>query len=258
MKINLKLKVKLLIGILAVALAPFAAARADDTTEVFEPGLSDLEGYYSQDRDQQYGYEWVVGYGVNDRISLTWAYGVTQGQEVIVPSYSAGLFINVLDNLVALDLMAGMGYEELPRDEGDDPNSYSVMTEITVPNEIVVPYTRFGYEWVDIDSTAAGYPITAGLLFPVYDGVELITGYDWFQYEDNDIREERSASVGLNILLTDEFELISEYRQTLDTEEDKWNSSVTVGFILTMEKIGKATSLRRNQIVSSRFNPEFR
>lgn len=231
----------LVTGFLALMLSGFPAG-ADDTTEAFELGLSNLEGYFIQEQERDLSHEWVIGYGVTDRFSIGLGYQTSPGEKRVVPSYSAEAFYTVWNEVVEWDLMAGAGLEDPPHEEGEDLHSYWLTSEVSLPTALAVPYARLGYEYAYEDGEIY-YPMTAGIVLPFYRGAELIFGHDWFYRENENGPYWSSWSVGLNAPLTDEFELITEYRESGETGSDDRVRSVSAGFILTMASIGDITSL---------------
>jgi len=215
-------------------------ARADDTIEVFDPGLSDFEAFFPREQERELEEEWVLGYGITPRLSALITYNNLHGYGMTVPTYGGGFIYTPVDSVVSWDIIGSAGYEDAPSGE-DDARIYVIMSELSGGPGPLVLFGRAGCELVDSGESEWDYLLTGGAAYRPVPEIELIGSYDY--YTRGVFAHDQSWSAGINAMLTDDFELLTEYRQSFEIESDKWVEAYTVGFILTMEKLGSMTAV---------------
>lgn len=225
-----------------------------DTTECFAPGIiTDLEGYYGYGWDKDgkaHGVEFVIGGGVADNFSYLFSAGFgkivpDEGDSISVTGgFGAGLIWTPYEkeNLMAIDILPAFTFE--PNDVSDDmksvkPNftgfSYGVAVELNLMiSPMIQPYFAFGYtayknteEIADdeYDDSPAEYPLTIGAMMPASKTIEMLVQLDWTMNEDSNkwAENERSVALGVNILLKDNLELITEIGKSFMIEDEDGN-----------------------------------
>ncbi len=127
-------------------------------------------------------------------------------------SYGASIEVNITSFSMFQPYFAGgfINYRnttELDNVEYDDP----VLTELMKSEE----FADDPYE----------IPLTIGFMMPVKDGVEFLAQLDWSLNEDTKKWKEtdRSAAIGLNVMLIDNLELILEWSKGLIVEDNDGN-----------------------------------
>lgn len=228
-----------LFGLFLTVLALFPrSAPAADTTEPFAPGLSDLEIYVTHGGRETGYHSLLVGYGITER----WSIGVAWDRELLSDEPNAdgvGGFIlgTFWHRVVEADLIAQAVYN-YPDEAGD----YLAGLELSVPNDYLVPYSRLGAAFAHPDHDLPGYSAMAGLSWPLHDRIELLVESEWIW--PGPAAPDWELALGLNLMLTDDLELITEIRRCDPGEKvDPVVYQGTVGIIATMEWLGEKTKI---------------
>jgi len=228
-----------LFGILGVMLAALLAGprpvQAADTTEPFLPGLSDFEMYATAGERDAWAHSFLLGYGVKERLSV----GLTWDRELVVEENADALGGFLLwtfwNRKVDADLIGQYVYN-FP----DEAGYYLPGAEISLPNDYLVPYSRLGAAFAHPDYGQPGYSALAGLSWPVMDRVEVLAESEW-EWESPGAPEWELA-LGLNLMLAENLELITEVRRCdPDAEPVTWEG--TLGIIATLEWLGEKTQI---------------
>ena len=195
---------------------PHPDAMALDTSEVFAPGLSDIEVYYRNRGGQNHIITNIVGYGAsrwwNPYVSFELNF---ENQKT---TYTLGLanFSTVYSADIDVDISVGLvtQFKSFILEIG---------TEVTYPMKVVVPYFQSVLTRPFHPNTDLNFRINAGALFKLKSGHELLAQVSVVHVQ----KTVAGYAAGYNVQLSKLMELITEigYRSVLYGE---------IGFIWTL------------------------
>lgn len=234
---------------------------AIDTTECFSPGIAtDFEAYYSYGWNKEgkaHGLDLLIGGGIMETLSLYISGALSKdipdrGDSV---TCTGGIGTGILwtpyenENLISVDIMPALNFE--PNDVDNDGKSvkpdfkgisFCCAVEINfLIIEIFQPYIVLGYTNYrknvetgpgEFESSCDEYPLAAGFMIPVREGIEVLSQIDWMMNEDskNWSENERSISAGMNIMLNDNLEITTEIRRSLRIEGENNDTDIPSGW----------------------------
>ncbi len=250
----MKEKLFTIMTVCALSILMTSTSYSIDTTETFAPGaLTDYEAYYAygwDDSSSAHGLEFLIGGGFTESLSylVTFGYAQETPDEGDAVSVYGGLGLGLIwivmadENALALDILPALTFE--PNDVNDEgtsvkPNfqglSYGAAVELNIMySPVVQPYIIAGYTAYK-DTAEVGddeyeddpyeIPLTFGVMVPVKEGMEVLAQLDWTLNEDTTAWAEtdRSVSIGFNMMLTDNLELITEVGMGLAVEDEDGN-----------------------------------
>ncbi len=255
-EITMKEKLFAIMAACTLCLLMTSTSYSIDTTETFAPGaVTDYEGYYAygwDDSNSAHGLEFLIGGGFTETFSYLVTFGYAQetpdeGDSVSVyGGLGLGLIWTVIDNenALALDILPALTFE--PNDVNDEgtsvkPNfqglSYGAAVELNIMySSVIQPYIIAGYTGYK-DTAEVGddeyeddpydLPLKLGIMVPLGEGMELLAQLDWTLNEDTKawVETDRSISLGFNMMLTDNLELITEIGMGLKVEDENGNEA---------------------------------
>jgi hypothetical protein len=242
-----------------VALALHAhpgGAWALDTTEAFGLGLSDAEAYLGYDglgrtqSSRELSNEFVLGYGLSDRVALRWGVGFAAEQSYFAgeKNLTLGFFSEVgdrthfdldfmLDLVASGDALGDLRFApavEVNYDRDPDMSSWGIYLR-TGPSvswqwEEVGPCTRNRRNLID-------YAVNPGAYLRLSPRYELLVEYDLFLPLGKRREPDETTQVvglGLNIQVSEGLELISQVQRDFPRGGERPRGGVVIGFIVTL------------------------
>ena len=113
---------------------------------------------------------------------------------------------------------------------------------------MVQPYILAGYTAYkkteetapdEFEDSPEEYPLTFGTMIAIKEGIELLAQLDWVLNKDTKkwAETDKSVAVGLNIMLNDNLELITEFGRSLKTEDEDGNEVSPAGWAISVGAI---------------------
>jgi len=239
-------------------------ASALDTTESFSPGiLTEFEGYYICDWEYETinrSEEFLLGGGITEKFSyyVTFAFGQEDEEHSSTIKTIGGIGLGLVWTAVeinknfAIDLLPFFSFESNKISDDQKtvkPNfkgfSYGGSIEFNcMMLEIIQPYFLAGYTNYHNSSQGSDnnyyddpfeFPLSAGILFKIKEGVDVLAQLDWTPSEDNKkwVETNRSVVIGLNVMLSENLEIILDYWDDHLIHTHK-NWGIGVGAILAL------------------------
>ena len=226
--------------VVATTLMLVSSSFALDTTEPFDKGVSDIESYLSASGVKSnsdatsLGYEMVIGAGITDKFGALVSFDAGSGKaqesdNVFMNGWSEfglGLLLNAVDQEVfKLDFMT----------------NYSSAGEINIATELNFDFTpKFGLQ-LSADETFSdgGTDIlyTTGLAPMLYwtlnENNQILFATD-FSIPSVGDAEVGSATLGYNVVLNDNIELITEVGIDIPQDDEEASASFSIGFVGTL------------------------
>ncbi|GEM_PF-5265875 len=218
----MKLKSLVLVSIFVL----YAQLFGIDTTEVFEPGLSDIEYAVSWNSlSKLFGNEFLIGYGFKNSVCIGLSCAADDSD-----THSAGVSViyTCIDNVFSLDIISGYT-KKLAVSDG----KYALGSEAAYRiHNHYTPYTRIT---AAADTTLKSYSGTIDLGFSAIlnDKTESLLEYT-LESTGNKNKLASSIAVGLNIVLTDTIEMVDEIRYFSSPDNTINPISITIGIIATV------------------------
>lgn len=232
-----------------------------DTTECFTPGIAtDFEAYYSYGWNKDgkaHGFDFLIGGGFTETLSYYIAGAFSKdvpdsGDSFTnIGGFGTGLFWTPYEKgkFISIDILPLLFFE--PNDVADDGKSakpdfngmsFGCAVEINfMMIEKFQPYLVIGYTGYrndvetapdEFESSCDEYPIAAGFMIPAAEGKEILGQIDWCISEDTKkwAECERSLSLGVNVMLNDNLELITELSRSLEIEDENGETESPSGW----------------------------
>jgi opacity protein-like surface antigen len=258
MSIKLKNIITFVITVLFLSISQVYAV---DTTECFAPGIAtDFEAYYSYGWNKDgkaHGFDFLIGGGFTETLSYYIAGAFSKdvpdsGDSFTnIGGFGIGLFWTPYEKekFISIDILPLLFFE--PNDVADDGKSakpdfkgmsFSCAAEINfIMMEKFQPYIIIGYAGYrndvettpdEFESSPDEFPIAAGFMIPAAEGIEVLGQIDWLMNEDSKkwTENERSFTVGVNIMLKDNLELITELSRSLEIIDENGETESPAGW----------------------------
>ncbi|MBN2039391.1 MAG: hypothetical protein JW864_05080 [Spirochaetes bacterium] len=252
---------KTITAIIFTLLTLCAPAFAIDTTECYSPGIvTHLEAYYNfdwNDEEKTHETELVIGGGILCNLSylLTAEFSKIAPDEGISTTVTGGFGAGLIwtpyekENLFSVDILPAFTFE--PNDVSDDMKSvkpdfkgfsYGISAELNITTSpMIQPYFILGYTGYknneeiapdEYDDSPAEYPLTIGTSMPATERLEMLVQLEWIMNEDTAVfyRNERYLTLGLNFMLKDNIELLTEINKNYRVKDKSGNEATPEGW----------------------------
>lgn len=227
---------KYVIGSCLISMMAYSSIPALDTTEPFDLGFSDNELYISftgigaDKGERRLSAEYVIGAGITESFSSMFTLAIESDEFFgnTASEFGIGLFLNSIDNEhLKLDFMTG----------------FSSAGSLTLGTEINLDFNRFGIQLsveealshggTTLDDVNIETSVAPLVYYSVNDVIQALASID-FVLPGGGVAEIGVASVGLNAVINDAIELITEFGIDIPQDGEALTVGVSIGIVATL------------------------
>lgn len=208
-----------------------------DTTEPFDVGLSDVETYVAfggiglAKGEKAFSSEHVIGAGITEKFSTTLVASFESDEYFSNGAYALGLglYYNITESeKFGFDLMGSLAFNE----------GFSLGTELNFYFEKVGLQLTFEESMANNGTNKIGFSTAFSPLlhFNLNEDTQLLTAIDFGidHTVDDDAFEVGAIGLGLNRVVSDAVEIITEVNYDIPQNDEKGSLGLSVGFIATL------------------------